>query len=841
MEERNLSNILKNLSHHGRETAYVQHHGYRIERWSYQRVVEVSRQFARELMERNISRSDHVVIWGDNCAEWVAAFFGTVVVGAVVVPMDRTTSQDFVRKVCSQVAPRLIVRSRNISEAVGEVPVLFLEGLSETVAHHSKEPVSSIQVLPRDTAEIIFTSGTTAEPKGVVLSHENILANLEPLEIEIRKYLKYEKIIHPLRFLNLLPLSHTFGQYLGIFIPQILASTVVFQNSLKPSDIIRSLRRGRISVLVGVPRILESLKDALEREMESDGVHGLFQKRIEKARNSHFLKRWWLFRRVHRRFGWKFWAFICGGAKLRDETECFWTTLGFAVIQGYGLTETSSLISLNHPLKISGGSIGKILPGREIRVSESGEILVRGRSVAKSYFKDKLLIPVSNEDGWFPTGDVGTIDDDGNLYFKGRQKNVIVSSEGMNIYPEDIESELKNQAEVRDCVVMGLEAEGNSQVCAVLLLHEKEQHADIVVQRTNESLAAYQHIRNWFVWPEKDFPRTSTQKPKIGQIRQIVHSKFHGISEGSPGVGILADLIRQVTHGRIEEVGRDSNAFKELDLSSIERVELLGLLEDRFQVDLNEDSFSEARSLSEVEALLHQPALQRSDHAYPKWTQSNAATLLRKCLYCLIIWPLTCLMARPSVYGREHLKGLNGPVLFVSNHVTQVDVVFVLAALPTRLRHRLAVAMIGEMLKKFRQPDPDAAMLLRWISMAKYGLVTALFNVFPLPQKTGFRESFRFAGESADRGFSILVFPEGGRTPNGKMQCFQSGIGVLAKELSIPVVPMRIDGLYEIKKSGKRMACPGTVTVRIGTPVRYSYDMGSAAIAADLQSRVAGL
>jgi long-chain acyl-CoA synthetase len=841
MKERTLLNIIENYSLHGRDTAYVQQRGYRQQRWSYGQVLDASRRLARELTAREIRAGDRIYIWGENCAEWVIAFLGSVLRGAVVVPMDYTASPDYARRVCRQVEARVCLCSRDMPLIGSDIPVIPFEGLIETVSHHSGEPFTAGNIHAGDPAEIVFTSGTTAEPKGVVLSHGNILANLDPLEEEIRKYLKYERFIHPLRFMNLLPLSHMFGQFLGIFIPQILGGTVLFQNTLNPSDIIRSLRRERISVLVAVPKILETLKDKVERDLEAEGRLAQFQGKLERAQNRHFLKRWWIFRRIHRKLGWKFWTFICGGAKLDEETERFWGMLGFAVVQGYGLTETTSLISVNNPFKIGMGTIGKVLPGREIKLDSNGEILVRGESIAKSYFEGNTYTPVSGKDGWFSTGDTGFLDDQGNLHFKGRRKNVIVKAEGMNIYPEDLESALRRQPEIRDCVVVGLERSGNPEACAVILFYDREQCPDPVIHRTNGSLAAYQHIRCWFVWPDEDFPRTSTQKPQIGKIQEVVSAKFRGISEEPEQGGALMGMIRRVTGRTVKRTLQDGNLSADLDLSSIERVELLSALEDRFQVDLNETSFTEARTVGDLEAMLSRPSVRRTDYEYPAWTQRKPVSILRKTMYYLLTWPATMIMARPSIKGRENLAGLNGPVLFISNHITQVDVAFILAALPPRFRHKLAVAMMGELLQDMRHPDPEGPLWKRSFSIARYVLVVALFNVFPLPQKTGFRASFRFAGESADRGHSILVFPEGGRTPDGRMRPFQAGIGILANNLNIPVVPMRIDGLYDLKKAGKRYARPGAVSVRVGQPVRYSSDKDPAEIAEDLEKKVAGL
>src|SRR5260370_18953778 len=269
-----------------------------------------------------------------------------------------------------------------------------------------RERYTALEMQRSDVVEIVFTSGATAEPKGVVITHGNILANLETFEPEISKYLKYERIFHPIRFLNLLPLSHVFGQFLGILIPQLIAGTVYFNDSLNPAEILRTITSERISALVAVPRILHGLKEKLEREFELAGRKDWFDTQLEQAGHKHFVRRWWRFRKIHDRFGWKFWALVSGGATLDAETEEFWRRLSFVVIQGYGLTETTSLISVNHPFRLGRGSIGKILPGKEIKLDESRENLVRGENVAAGYWHGRKLQPVTAAEGCFRTADL---------------------------------------------------------------------------------------------------------------------------------------------------------------------------------------------------------------------------------------------------------------------------------------------------------------------------------------------------------------------------------------------------------------------------------------------------
>ena len=820
MARSTILDYLENFQRHGREPAYVHRRGYRTQRWSYGNVLATANRFARELESRGIGKSDKVLIWGENCAEWIAAFFGCLLRGAIVVPIDKISTPDFALRVAQQVEARLCVCSAE--NRLPQLPSLPLESLGEEVAHHSDAPVAPPALTRNDIVEIVFTSGTTAEPRGVVISHGNILANLEPLEREIGKYRKYERWFHPLRFLNLLPLSHVFGQFLGIFLPQLLAATVIFQDTLNPSDVIQTVKKERISVVVAVPRLMESLKDKIERDLESEGKLQRFRKQFATAKAERFVKRWWRFRHIHNRFGWKFWAFISGGAALDGETEEFWRRLSFVVIQGYGLTETTSLISLNHPFRTGRRSIGKVLEGREMKLDPSGEILVRGANVAAGYWQGKELKPVLNEEGWFHTGDIGELDAEGNLYFKGRKKNVIVTREGMNVYPEDLESALRADPEIRDVVVVGLQMSGNAEPCAVLLLRD---HADpqTIVNRANEHLADFQRMRRWMVWPDDDFPRTPTQKPKTAVIQQTAQEQFTS-GDGGPATApsALGDLIARITGRKVGGLAPEAKLEGDLNLNSMDRVELMSALEDRYQIDLNQADFTKVNTVADLERLLHEPHLApQTGYRYPRWAQRWPIRWIRESIYYLLTWPATLIMAHPKVVGRENLRGVDGPLLISCNHITYIDVGFALWALPPRIRRRLAVGMLGELLWQMWRPPQEWNPFLRLSYKVGYYLVVALFDVFPLPQQSGVRESFAYAGESVDRGYSVLVYPEGQRTLDGKPSPFRSGLGMLAARLNVPVLPLRIDGLWEMKLKGHKIARPGQLRVVIGKPISF--------------------
>jgi long-chain acyl-CoA synthetase len=839
MERRSVVEYLESFLRRGRECAYVQPRGYRAERWSYRQVAETAFRFARELETRGIGKGERVLLWGPNSAEWVVVFFGCALRGAIVVPLDEAGAADFTRRVYQQVEGKLLVCSRE--HALPAIPAVALEDLRETLSIHDSAPYDSAAIGPADVLEIVFTSGTTAEPKGVVITHANVLGNIAPLETEIQKYLKYERLVHPVRFLNLLPLSHVFGQFLGIFLPQLAGGTVIFQDALNPGEVIRTIRRERVSVLVAVPRMLQSLKQKIERDLEDEGRLEDFRRRLQVAEGKHFLYRWWIFRRVHRQFGWKFWAFISGGAALDPVTEEFWGRLGYAAIQGYGLTETTSIISVNHPFRLGKGSIGKVLAGREVKLAPDGEILVRGSGVAAGYWTGPELQPMTADQGWYGTGDIGALDAAGNLYFKGRKKDVIVTPAGMNVYPEDLEAALRRQPEIKDCLVIAVPREGNAEACAVMIMRDRDAGPEPVVRRANETLAEYQRMRHWFVWPEDDFPRTSTQKPRANAVLQVVQAQLGATPAGQTGSSSLPELISRVKGKSAEGLAQKSDLETDLNLSSLDRVELLGALEDRFQVDLSETRFAAVKTAGDLERMLQGKLPSRVPYHYPAWVQRWPTTWVRLIIHYLLLRPAVFLLGWPRITGRENLRGLRGPVLVVCNHIDDVDAGFVQTALPARFRHRLATATGGEALEALRTPPPGRGLLGRAYDRLRWILGVSLLNLFPLPREAGFRESFAFAGESVDRGYSILVFPEGRHTTDGKIGPFRAGVGLLARNLAIPIIPMRIDGLFELKKAKKKFARPWKIRVKIGTSVRFSPESAPEWIAAGLQRMVEDL
>src|SRR5262249_11981345 len=535
-------------------------------------------------------------------------------------------------------------------------------------------------------------------------------------------------------------------------------------------------------------------------------------------------RRWWRYRTIHRAFGLKFWAFIVGAAPLDADLEAFWRELGFVVIQGYGLTETAPIVTLNHPFHTRKGSVGKAIGGVEVKIAADGEILVRGENVTQGYFNASEETARAFEGGWFHTGDIGEIGDDGQVYIRGRKKEMIVTPEGLNVFPEDVERVLNQVAGVRDAAVVGVPIGSEERVPAVLVV-DAGADVDAVVRQANASLDDHQRIRCALVWPEPELPRTEgTRKLKRAAIREWAKGGTAPrlVQEGTDALSAL--VAKYAGSAKITP----RTTLEELGLSSLDRVELMVALEDAFQTRIDEGSFSSARDLGQLRSLVEQSAASDAAPAepvdFPIWTRGRLARAFRRINLPLWVMPLARAFAWLRVEGREQLRDLEGPVIFASNHQSFMDGPVIMAALPARWRYRVAPAMAKEMFAAHFFPAEHGR--LAWLTNSvSYYLAVLFFNAFPLPQReAGARQTLRYIGDVLADGTSVLIFPEGHRSEPGEIDRFRPGVGMIASRLGVSVVPVRIDGLEHVLRVGWRMARPGRVRVAFGAPLRMVGD-----------------
>jgi long-chain acyl-CoA synthetase len=829
-----ISRYILRMAESGSKTAFIEQGLYRSRAFSYAEVLGRAQAFAvwlesKQLSGRGASDPPRIMIWGRPGAHWAMAFYGCVLAGSVVVPVDAGFSADFVCRVAARTRASLLIGDSETARALdsSELSIERFElAAIENLPAKPKALGPELSPDPNRLVEIVFTSGTTSQPRGVMITHGNLLANLEPIDREIRRYWPISLPFRPLRFVNLIPLSHLFGQVMGLFIPQLLRGVVIFPESQSPVELARTLKSRRVSVMVCVPQQLEAMGAWALAQLD-DGAEAAARARIEKSLTENWgvLKRWWRFRRLHRRLGWKMWAFVTGGARLPARVESLWNALGYAMIQGYGLTETAPAITITHPFKARRGAVGRPLPGAETKIAEDGEILVRGANVSPGYYGDPEATREAFSGGWLRTGDLGRFDEEGNLIYLGRKKEVIVTAEGLNVFPEDVERALAAQPAVRESAAVGKESEEAGSGPADRSSSRTLVHAVIVpaagadageidsaVAQANRSLEPHQRIRGFSLWPGRELPRTAS----TGKIQRAALAAW---VNDSAGVRPTAQAERRDWRNFLESLGvpaerirSEARLTEDLGLSSLDRVELMTWIESQGYA-VEEDAIAAAVTVADLEAALSrapsqialksaaaaepaqgaaasekklQPAGQPSlERAAPRWPVAWPARAARELAQRLAAIPLLWYYIRLERRGLEKLASAPQPAIFVSNHQSFFDAPLIFRALPPKWRRRVAPAMSEEELTRH--------------SRFSLFLTRLIFNGYLIsgnPARA--HQALRHAGWLAERGFSTLIFPEGDRTWDGKLQRFRPGVGVMAERLKLPVITVRLEGLFEL-------------------------------------------
>ena len=896
-----LATLLDDFRGYDREVAVVRYKGNRRRVTTYGEIARLSGRFATLLGARGIGPGDRVLIWAENGAEWIAAFHGCMLRGVLAVPLDANGTADFAARVAADVSPKLAVGDAVLlsqlgaAGAQGSFPQIFFE---DWLTHLPAEEAGPVPGLSADTPlEILFTSGTTGDPKGIVLTHGNVLASIGPIEDASQPYLRYERLIHPLRILHTLPLSHVFGQTMGLWVPPIYRAELHFESRLVATRLVETIRRERISVLAAVPRVLALLRMHLETALPS------LEKRAEGPKGTGtgvpIWLRWWRFRDVHRAFGLKFWALISGGGALPGPLEKFWNAVGLVLVQGYGMTETTALITLNHPFHVAQGTIGKPLAGREVKLGPDGEVLVRGASISGATWSHGVLH--AREDEWLATGDLAEKEPTGELRFLGRKSEVIVTAAGLNVHPEDLEAAIDRSSGVTASAVVATETANGPEPCAVIAFRGTAEDAAAAIEQANTRLAEFQRVRRWVLWPEPDLPRTSTGKVRRKAVAEWLamsrssSATNHRSTATAPGTGTFAAskdwllaLIAQITGESPSGAGDELRLGEDLHLDSLGRVQLAAAIEEKMGLAPESGLLEEVQTLGQLRQLVGgakpaeeprqadqediaagaepfekagipdeaaerqspvpvridvQPApIPAATYLYPYWPWWLPMRWLRSAFGEAVIHPLTRLLAKPAVAGTVHEADAAEPMLIVANHVTAYDAALLLFALPGPMRRRVAIAMSGEMLEDFRHfRNPNAGPKYGRFNLfgpISYLLVTALFNVFPLPRLRDFQSSFAHTGEALDRGFNVLVFPEGARSPEATMAKFRPGIGLLTKQSGVAVLPVALRGLGELREKRLGWFRSGKIEVSVGTPIHFSPLESETAITARLQAEV---
>ncbi len=599
----------------------------------------------------------------------------------------------------------------------------------------------------------------------------------------------------------------------GLFIVLYHGASVTYPTSRQPTVLARTMRERGITIMLLVPQALELLMNGIEREVKRQGREALWDRLLGIAEATPFPLRRLLFRRVHKQFGGKLDFIVSGGAALDQDLGRKWELLGVKIVQGYGTTEASPVIS-NHSLRERRlDSAGRPLPNVEVKISSDGEILARGDNITPGYWRAPEETAAAFDGDWYKTGDLGFFDHKGFLHVQGRKKDMIVLPNGQNVFPDDIQAVLAKHPNVTDATVVGLTRGSSVEVHAALILDDADT-AQEVVSWTNGQLAEQQRIRGFTVWAEEDFPRTHTLKVKKGVVVDTILGKIQpeppavSPAGGSPAGGArsLLQIIGEVSKRRAGEVRDDATLDGDLGLDSLGRLELLLAIEAELGVYMDDSQLDPEMTVGALEALVEEGSRNPPMMRFPGWGMQWWCRILRGFLQRAVIFPLVSLPYGLKVVGRENLEGITGPVLFASNHNLGLDNPLIIKAVPLKWRRRLAVAGAADL----------------WKNPIWWTMNPLLGNAFPLAREGSVRPSLENMGKIMDNGWSVLIYPEGELTFGGPIRPFMHGTGLVAVEGSIPVVPLR---LY-IHRLGFPTRFPilqrGRVEVRFGKPLTFS-------------------
>ncbi|MBT4352843.1 AMP-binding protein [archaeon] len=434
---------------------------YRTQKWSYLDLYNYAHRIAGVFEEHGLKKGDKIIIYSYNCPEWGAILLACAISGIIAVPLDFNSNKKFVKKISDTVKSKILFCSRYKPIKTNSKQIL-IEDLFEHIKKHHKYRCKA-NIKEDDILEIVYTSGTTSEPKGVIITNKNLVSNIRSLRLvfPLKKHLK---------FLSIVPLSHMFEQTVGFFIPLRFGCQIVYTTSRKSSSIKDAMYDEKVTSIVAVPVILKTLMNKIKRTVERKNKTKQFEFLLNISKKLPFFTRRILFKKVLNNLSPKLKFFVVGGAPLNNDVEHFWNSLGVLVLQGYGLTETSPILTCNSFKHHKEGTVGQVLPNQKIKISNDNEIICSGENVTSGYYKNKNATNKSLVNGWFYTGDFGKFDEQGYLSIKGRKKNMILTSSGLNVYPEDIEKIINRIDFVKDSIVLGIKETKDTIIIAVILL-----------------------------------------------------------------------------------------------------------------------------------------------------------------------------------------------------------------------------------------------------------------------------------------------------------------------------------------------------------------------------------
>lgn len=824
---------------------------------TYSAFASESKAIASCLIKTEINKTDRIALFSENRHEWCASYLGIVMAGAIAVPIDSQLNPESVRNLLIDSESRIVFFSSkteaNVNEAAAGLDIrkinLDSPDFREICGFTPKEAVRYPETSPEDIASIIYTSGTTGIPKGVMLTHINFCSDADAL-------IKAGVITKSDNVLSLLPLHHTYPFMSTFLVPLFLGAAITYSPSLKGPDITASMKDNGVTILVGVPQLLEMIRNGImDKFKKLPAPAPLLMKTLLKVSSSlrkktdvNISKA--ILKPVHNALGSRFRFFASGGAKLDPEVMKDLEALGFTVLEGYGLTETSPVVTFNPMSKRKPGSAGKPLPSAEIKIispadgsvlglMKEGEIAISGPMVMKGYYKNPAATEQALRDNYFFSGDLGYIDRDGYLFITGRIKEVIVLGSGKNIYPEEVEKEYSNIPLIKEICVLGLEEKGRIEALHAIIVPDfeyakKQQTGNIHealgwdLSRISGKLPPYMRIKG-FTLSSEPLPRTPLGKLRRFLIKDLIKVKSEKLKVKSEDKELMADetgrnVVECIKPFLKEPMPIQSKDNLELDLGldSLQRIELVVSLENKFSVKFPETFASDIQTVGEVvekikQSIVHSPqsvvsyqqaekglshifSQEPSDEEKKKvGLKQGAVEWVFVSLLTGIIKILFRIFFRLEVKRVENIP--NVPFIIASNHCSNLDGFAVAAALPLKIYRALYF-------QGFQ----------KYFTSRLTAFFARLAHVIPIDPETFLGKALQLSAYVLKNNKALFIFPEGGRSYDGRLMEFKKGIGILALELNVPVVPAMIRGSFESLPKGAYLPKFKKITIRFDKP-----------------------
>lgn len=788
--------------------ALVMRNFLKVERVTYAELARRSYQVASYLADEGVRRGDRVMVVAPNSPSWVELLLGTELLGAVLVAVDAASTGPTVERYVELTEPVVIFASRRGEPFSASVPVRLLEQLETLIASRPTTPGDHVVAgsTREDPGIIVFTSGTTADPKGVVLTQGNVLANVEGILARVA-------LTPSWRLLSVLPLSHMY-ELTGTMAALTGGASEYYISRVTPTAIAEALVDYEITTIMAVPELLSLMLARIEQTAAQEGQAKVLALAMKAAEHLNLRARRALFHSVRARLGGHLDLVVTGGAPIPLEVAAAWDKMGLRMLQGYGLTETSPILTCNSLERSRLDSPGWALDNVELRIGDEGEIQARGPSVFDGYWKNpEATRDAFTSDGWFRTGDVGRLED-GWLTIEGRLKFAIVRSSGLKVFPEDIEVVTERDKRVKEICIVGLKGERGESVEAIVLGDAADDVVDDVIRSVNEQLASFQHVDGWRRWPGEDFPRTRLLKVDRRRVLEWVNASGPSAQPVAPtpaegGADPVVRALRVSLDDPSLSVG-DDEQLGDLGLDSLLRLSVASVLEEELGVSIPDEQLSATMTVGQLRELVGEGSLAPALSRPPRWPRNHGVRVVGDLVRDHLIAPLVGHWVTLSVEGEENLAALTTPALFIFNHSDDFDAPVVFQALPPVVRRRLSVAMGADVMADH--------LPLALIAQLAY-------NAFPFARSEPYLPSLQLVGDLLDRGWHVLIAPEGRLSVSGELQDFKSGIGLLATNLGVPVVPMKTKGLSgTVPLHAKWPRKKSAVTVCIGQPLRFGVD-----------------